>query len=513
MGEFQKKNSLYLQKSFYLRKENRMRETKDLANIQFTTNAETEVDIIVLGVGTCGEDLSLRLLDAGLEVVGIEAALVGGECAYWACLPSKAMIRAANLVQETRRAGEIAGKIEITPDWSQVAERVRDEVTGGWDDSTAVERYKSRGGRLIKGYGKLAGSRTVIVGDQRFTARRGIIIATGSKPAIPPIQGIDEVDYWTTRDVIQLEKLPKSLIVLGGGAVGCELCQVLARFGVEVTIVEAADRILPAEEPEVGEVVETAFSSEGIQVHTGAAVNRVTPKEGSILVSLNNGMQLQSERLLVATGRKVDLSGLGLESAGIDENKRFIRVDERMRAADGIWAMGDVTGKAMFTHVALYQSAIIAAEILGEEHPPARYHAVPRATFTDPEVGAVGMTEAEAIEAGLDVVAVVKQLPATFRGWLHAAKSGTIKLVVDRNTGVLVGATVAGPNAGELLGLLTLAVHGHIPLSELRSMIYAFPTFYGGIGEAVGAYARGLVTVLDPGYQGNKVLDAVEVAD
>ena len=180
-----------------------------------------------------------------------------------------------------------------------------------------------------------------------------------------------------------------------------------------------------------------------------------------------------------------------------------------MRAADGIWAMGDVTGKSMFTHVALYQSAIVAADILGEDHPKARYNAIPRATFTDPEVGAVGMTEAEALAAGLDVVVAVKQLPATFRGWLHASTGGIIKLVADRSTGVLVGATAVGPHGGEMLGLLSLAVHGRVPLGEMRSMIYAFPTFYGGIGEAVGAYGRGLATVLDPGYQSFEVLDEV----
>lgn len=478
-----------------------------------TQNHADLFDVVVLGVGTCGEDLSLRLLDAGLNVVGVEAALVGGECAYWACLPSKAMIRAANMLQEARRVEGMAGSIELTPDWGTVAERVRSEVTGGWNDSTAVERFENRGGRLVKGFGKLTGPRTVTVGDEAFTAQRGVVIATGSKPAIPNIPGLQEVDYWTTHDVIQVERLPKSLIVLGGGAIGCELGQTLSRFGVEVSIVEAGDRILPAEEPEVAKVVEAAFSAEGIQVHTNAAVQRVDSHDGSIVVSLVGGSKLESGRLLLATGRTVDVSGLGLESAGLDNQARFIQVDERMRATDGIWAMGDVTGKAMFTHVALYQSAIIAADILGVDHPPGRYDAVPRVTFTDPEVGSVGMTEKDAVVAGLDVVAVVKQLPATFRGWLHASEGGIIKLIVDRKDGVLVGATVAGPQGGEVLGLLTLAVHVRVPLADLQSMIYAFPTFYGGVGEALGAYGRGLVTVLDPAYPGFEALDAVAISD
>jgi pyruvate/2-oxoglutarate dehydrogenase complex dihydrolipoamide dehydrogenase (E3) component len=338
------------------------------------------------------------------------------------------------------------------------------------------------------------------------------VIATGSRPALPPIQGLNDVDFWTTHDVIEAETLPGSIIVLGGGTVGCELGQVLARFGVDVTIVEASNRLLPAEEPEASKVVEDAFAAEGINVCTGAAAQQVESRNGLIVARLADGTELAAERLLVATGRVADLSSLGLESVGLDGTARFIQVDERMRAADGIWAMGDVTGKAMFTHVALYQSAIVAADLLGMDHPPARYDAVPRVTFTDPEVGTVGMTESEALAAGLDVTVVVKQVPATFRGWLHASGSGIIKLIVDRKTGTLVGATAVGPHGGEVLGLLNLAVHARVALSELRSMIYAFPTFYGGIGEAVGAYGRGLATVIDPTYEGFKVLDAVGVA-
>lgn len=478
------------------------------ASAPVNADAGNEVDVIVLGVGTCGEDLSLQLLGAGLEVVGVEAALVGGECAYWACLPTKRMLRAASALQEARRADGLAGNVQVTPDWGPVAAMVRAEVTGGWDDSIAVERFEERGGRLIHGRGRLTGPRTVQVGDQEFTARRGVVIATGSKPAIPPIAGLDQVDYWTTHDVVQAESLPRSLIVLGGGAVGCELGQLLSRFGVEVTIVEAAGRLLPAEEPEASDVIAAAFAAEGIAVHTGAAARQFESRQGSIVGTLAGGAQVAGERLLVSTGRTVDLRGLGLESVGLDPSARFLPVDERMRVADGIWAMGDVTGKALFTHVALYQSAIVAAEILGEDRPPARYDAVPRATFTDPEVGSVGMTEAEAHRAGLDVVVVVKQLPATFRGWLHATGSGIIKLIAARETGVLVGATAVGPRGGEMLGLLNLAVHAGLPVSELRGMIYAFPTFYGGIGEAVGASGRGLATVMDPGYRGFEALDA-----
>jgi pyruvate/2-oxoglutarate dehydrogenase complex dihydrolipoamide dehydrogenase (E3) component len=470
----------------------------------------TEVDVVVVGVGTCGEDLSLQLLDAGLEVVGVEPALVGGECPYWACLPSKRMIRMGNLLVEARRADGTAGHGSISPDWSAVAGQVAAEVTGGWDDSFAVERFRTRGGRLVKGRGRLAGPRTVAVGDLAFRARRGVVIATGSQPAIPPIPGLADVDAWTTHDVIGATELPASLAILGGGAVGCELGQLLARFGVDVTVVEASQRLLAAEEPEASRVVAAALTADGVTVRTGAAVERVTGSNGSTVLGLADGSEVTATRLLVATGRRVDLRGLGLETVGLDGSARSIEVDERMRAGDGLWAIGDVTGKAMFTHVALYQGAIATADILDRPWAPARYDALPRVTFTDPEIGAVGLTEEQARRAGMDVTIVVKQVPATMRGWLHRdGNAGLVKLVVDRASGTVVGATSAGPHGGEVLGLLSLAVHARVPLSQLRSMIYAFPTFHGGIGEAIGAYGRGVGTVLDPGYDAYAELDAL----
>lgn len=474
-------------------------------------NQRAEVDVIVLGVGTCGEDLSLRLLGEGLKVVGVEPYLVGGECAYWACLPSKFMLRAADMLQEGRRVNGKAGRAEVSADWELLAKRVREEVTGGWDGSYGAARYQERGGRLVRGYGRLDGPKTVVVNDERITARLGVVVATGSKPVVPPISGLDRVDYWGTHDVISAETLPESIIVLGGGFVGCELGQLMARFGTEVTIVEAADRLLPMEEPEASAELEKAFLAEGITVRTGAAAEKVQERDGFIVATLAGGLEVRGERILVATGRRPNVSGLGLETAGLDGSVGAIPVDERMRAGNGLWAMGDVTGKMLLTHVALYQSAIIAADILGLEHPPARYEAVPRVTFTDPEVGGVGMTEADARAAGLDVVVVIKNLPSSFRGWLHGSVNGVIKLVVERESGRLVGATAVGPVGGEMIGLLGLAVHARVPISELQSMIYAFPTFYGTIGEAIGAWGRGLESVIDPGYEGFNVLDEVGI--
>jgi len=461
-----------------------------------------EVDVVVLGVGTGGEDLALQLTGAGLVVVGIEAALLGGECPYWACIPSKIMIRAANLLQEARRVEGIAGRAEVTPDWAPVAARIREEATGEWDDSFAVARFEESGGRFVRGWGRFTGPHTVSVGEDSFTARKGIVVATGSKRAVPPIPGLADVDFWTTHDVIQADPLPEALIVLGGGAVGCELGQALSRFGVGVTIVEGQDRLLPMEEPEASEVVASVFEAEGITVNTGAKVERVARNGEVIEVTLEGGARLAAEKLLVATGRIVDLSDLGLEHAGLDVSTRYLEVDDRLRATDGIWAMGDVTGKAMFTHVALYQGAIIAAHILGEDPPVADYESLPRVTFTDPEVGSVGLTEAAARQKGLDVAVSVKYVAATFRGWLHGpGNDGVIKLIVDREEDVLIGATAVGPHGGEVLGFLSVAVHEKVPLANLRHMVYAFPTFHGAIGSSIGAFGRGTGRVLDPEFE------------
>lgn len=461
-----------------------------------------ETDVIIIGLGTGGEDLALQLLDAGLEVVGIEPNLVGGECAYWACIPSKMMIRAGNLLQEAHRVNGVAGRAEVTADWAPVAKRIREQATGNWDDSVAVARFQDRGGLFVRGRGTLTGPRTVTANGESFTARRGIVIATGSKPVVPPIPGLSEVAYWTTHDAIQADPLPESLIILGGGAVGCELGQVLSRFGVDVTIVEGGERILSREEPEASEIVAAVLEKEGATLITGAMVEKVSGQGHEIEVVTADGAHHFAEKLLVATGRSVDLSELGLEAAALDSSSRFIAIDDRCRAAEGIWAMGDVTGKAMFTHTAVYQSAIVAADILNKEPLGADYETLPRVTFTDPEVGSVGLTEATARERGIDVDVVVKSLPVSFRGWLHGpGNDGVIKLIIDRTERVLVGATSVGPHGGEVLGLLSVAMHERVPLERLRHMIYPYPTFHGAIGEAIGAYGRGIGTVIDPGFQ------------
>jgi pyruvate/2-oxoglutarate dehydrogenase complex dihydrolipoamide dehydrogenase (E3) component len=459
------------------------------------------VDAIVMGLGTCGEELGLRLARAGLKVVGIEPNLIGGECAFWACIPSKMMVRASNLLAEARRVDGAAGHVEVTPDWSLVANRIRMEATGGWDDSYGVQRFEAAGGRHIRGYAEITGPGSVTVNGQDFVAERGLVIATGSHPVIPPIPGLDTVDYWQTHDAIQVEQLPASLLVLGGGAVGCELGQVFARFGVDVTIIEGADRILAGEDPVASEVIESVFAAEGITVHKGAHVTSVEQRPEGATAILDDGAELTADKLLVATGRRVSLEGLGLETLGVDTSARFLDVDDQLRVADRTFAIGDITGKGMLTNVAVYQAGLVVDQLLGKTPPPADYTTHPRITFTDPEVGSVGLSEAAAREAGLDIDVVTKSVAGTIRGLLHgAAGQGVIKLIVNRADGLLVGATSVGPSGGEVLGMLATAIHGKVSARSLNYMIYGFPAFYGGVGEAIGAYSRGVGPVFDPNH-------------
>jgi pyruvate/2-oxoglutarate dehydrogenase complex dihydrolipoamide dehydrogenase (E3) component len=282
--------------------------------------------------------------------------------------------------------------------------------------------------------------------------------------------------------------VPESLLVLGGGAIGLELAQVFARFGADVTIIEALPRLLSMEEPESSALAEQALGADGITVVTGAAAQRVDHDGDRVTVTLAGGATHVARRLLVATGRRADLGKLGVDSVGLDPSARAIAVDERMRAGERLWAVGDVTGRGAFTHVAMYQAGIAVRDILGRPGPPAEYRALPRVTFTDPEIGAVGRTEEQARADGVRVQVGVAQVPWSARGWIHkAGNDGFIKLVADADRGVLVGATSAGPVGGEVLGTLAVAVYGEVPVERLRHMIYAYPTFHRGIEDALRA--------------------------
>jgi pyruvate/2-oxoglutarate dehydrogenase complex dihydrolipoamide dehydrogenase (E3) component len=453
------------------------------------TSENQQVDVVVVGLGPGGESAATQLAKAGLKVVGVDRRLAGGECPYFGCIPSKMMIRAADVLAEARRVADLAGESTVTPDWSPVHVRIRDEATADWDDQVAVDRLVDAGVTFVRGAARLTGPRTVEVDGTTYTASRGVVLNTGTDPSAPPIDGLADTPYWTNRDAVQLADLPASLIVIGGGAIGAEMAQAFSRFGVRVTVLEVFDRILGPEEPESSALVAEVFGQEGIQVLAGATISSVAYAEGRFTVEVD-GQTLHADKLLVAAGRRPVLSDLGLDSVGLDPTARSIETDERLRATgtEGLWAIGDITGKGAFTHMSMYQAAVAVRDILGQDGPAAAYHAVPHVTFTDPEVGSVGMTEKQARDAGLTVRVGTTDLASSTRGWI-ARGEGLVKLVEDADRGVLVGATAVGPSGGEVLSMLVTAVHAEIPTDTLRSMIYAYPTFHRAVEDALSRLA------------------------
>ena len=444
------------------------------------------VDVVVIGLGVGGEEAAGRLAAAGLDVVGVENNLVGGECPYWGCIPTKMMVRAGSALAEARRIPGLAGRSTVEPDWAPVARRIRDEATADWNDKVAVDRLTGKGATFVRGRAVITGPGRVRAGDVEYVAARGIVVATGTSAVVPPIDGLAGTPYWTNREAVETTTLPASLIILGGGAIGCEFAEVFARFGVQVTIIEGSDRILAMEEPESSEVAATVI---GATIRTGVRATKVS-HDGGFTVELSDGSTVTAERLLVATGRTARLGDLGLDTVGLDPNARFLTTDERMRAGDRVWAVGDVTGNGNFTHMAMYEADIAVRDILGQGGPGADYRARPRVTFLDPEIGAVGLTAAQA-RASLDDVRVgLVPLDQTSRGFVHGSgNEGFIKVVADGARGVLVGATTTGPAGGEMIGALAVAIHAEVPLTTLLSQIWAYPTFHRGIGDALKALA------------------------
>jgi pyruvate/2-oxoglutarate dehydrogenase complex dihydrolipoamide dehydrogenase (E3) component len=449
------------------------------------------VDLVLIGAGPGGEALATGAARSGLEVVVVDRHLVGGECPYYGCIPSKMMVRAADALAEAGRVGSLAGDAVVTPSWAPVARRIDEEATTGWDDTVAVERLRDAGAVVHHGVGRLDGPGRVRValaegGEAAYDARVGVVLNPGTRPAELPIDGLAGTPYWTNRDAVRATALPGSLVVVGGGAIGCEMAQVFARFGVRVTVLEAGPRLIAPDEPEASALLEEIFVSEGIRVMTGVEIAGVGHADGTFTVRLGDGTSLTSDRLLVAAGRTPNLDDLGLETVGLDPAARTIGVDERMRAGEKLWAIGDVTGKGAFTHVSMYQSAIALRDITGVDGPTAAYHAVPHTTFTDPEVGGVGRTEQQARDAGLRVRTGSAALESSSRGFVHGPGArGLVKVVEDADRGVLVGATAMGPAGGEILGFLAVAVHAAVPTDTLRSMIFAYPTFHRAIETAV----------------------------
>lgn len=446
----------------------------------------TQVDVVVLGLGPGGEYVATELAKAGLVVAAIDKHLAGGECPYYGCIPTKMMVRAAAVLAEGHRIPDLAGTSTIAADWAPVARRISDEATTDWNDEAAVDRLVDSGVTFVRGHGRLAGPGAVEVASETFQASRAVVLNTGTEPVEPSIPGLHESPYWTNRDAVQLKELPASLIVIGGGAIGAELAQAFRRFGVSVTVLEGGERILALEEPEASAIVAETFDGAGIKVVTKANATHVRYADEQFTVTLD-GQALSAERLLVATGRRPNLADIGLDTVGLDPEAKALDVDDRLAAGPGLWALGDITGKGGFTHVSMYQAAIVVSSILGDNAVAAAdYRAVPRVTFTDPEVGSVGITEAQARERGISVrVGSTGAGPST-RAWIHGAGGAElVKLVEDADRGVLVGATAVGPYGGEVLSALTVAVHGEVPTARLASMIYAYPTFHRAIEAAV----------------------------
>jgi pyruvate/2-oxoglutarate dehydrogenase complex dihydrolipoamide dehydrogenase (E3) component len=443
-----------------------------------------EFDVVVLGAGPAGEVCAGRVSRGGLSVVLIEQDLVGGECSFYACMPSKALLRPAQALGEARRvagaAEAAAGQLDV-----RAALDRRDEIIHGLDDHQQLVWLEERGIALVRGHAELTGERLVRVGEVRLEARRAVVLAPGSRALIPPIPGLREADPWTNREATTAEAIPRSLLVLGGGVVGVELAQAYATLGAEVTIVEALPRLIAGEEEFASELLRDAFARLGVQVVLGVkavGVKRESKGKGSrgpVTLALEDGRSFTGEELLVAVGRHPHTDALGLGSLGLEPGEP-VQVDQTMRVPDHEWlyVVGDANGRVLLTHMGKYQARVATAHILGRSVPLlADGRLSPRVIFTEPQVGAVGHTAASAAEAGLNVRVVDVPMDgnagASFVG--HGAP-GTARIVVDEDRGVIVGATFAGVEIAESLHAATIAVVGEVPLDRLWHAVPSFPT-------------------------------------
>jgi pyruvate/2-oxoglutarate dehydrogenase complex dihydrolipoamide dehydrogenase (E3) component len=440
-------------------------------------------DLVVLGGGSAGGSIAGAVARGGKSVALVEERLVGGECAYFACMPSKAMLYAAelrNLIGGAHKAGALSrplGLDEARAAYTAAVAR-RDEVAEQRDDSGAVRRLEEDGVKVIRGRGQVLSMGVLQVNGERF-GWNDLVISTGSVAARPELPGLDAVPVWTSDDAYSRRELPESAIILGGGPVGCELAQVWARFGCSVAIVQRAPRLIPREEPAIANILAEAFQQDSINLLLDAQAIRAESVGNGIRLSLQDRAAVTAERLVLTAGKKAQLDSLGIENLGMQPNgEGYLDVDERCRVLgqEHVWAAGDVTGMAPFTHTANYQARIVSANLLGREM-RADYRAIPRGVYTDPSVASVGLTEEAARRPGLDVITATRDVSDTAKAFATSRQRGMLILVADRQRRVLVGAHAIGPDVEEWIGEAALAIRAEVRLDVLCDVVHAFPTF------------------------------------
>jgi pyruvate/2-oxoglutarate dehydrogenase complex dihydrolipoamide dehydrogenase (E3) component len=431
--------------------------------------------VVILGGGSTGEAAAgaLRTLEPETPMTLVEEGLVGGECSYYACMPSKALLRPPEAIAAAQLVPGAAEAVTGTVDVERVFWH-RDQVTSSLDDSSQEEWLADRDIELVRGHARVAGLGVVEVGGRTIEFER-ILVATGSVPTIPPIPGLAEVEAWTNREATSTHEVPDRMIVIGAGPVGCELAQAFGRMGATVILVDGADRLLPRDHPDAGKLIADVFEGEGIGLRLGAKIEGVEP---GVRMHLGGGETIAADRILVATGRRANVDGLGLETLGVTISKRGVEVNERLRAAENVWAAGDVTGIAMFTHVGKYQARLAAADMAGGDA-RADYRAIPAVTFTDPQVASVGDT------SGAGTVVGERGSVARLSTYERPKRPGFLKVFADPGRRVLVGAVAVGPEVGEWLGQITLAIRAEVPVDVVLDTIQPYPTFSEAIQFAV----------------------------